>query len=326
MLAAVLWTAWQQRAVLDGVHVQGRLIFLAAGAATASFALRILRWHLFVRALGGRITLVTSARTQIIGFGFSMTPGRAGELVKCALLERQGGLPATTSVPVLLLERALDGLAFLVLALAALPFTPAANLYMPVMQRARLWAGLALAVAGLAAVAAIAVRIAARRGSGPRLPLRFRSGIAELRRAAGALLRPGVLASALACSLAARSADAIAVWVVMAALGAPQPFAVAALVLGMGGFIGGASLIPAGAGAVEASMASLWLAFDVGVAQALAGTLLARALTLWGWVILGLLLGAATQWPAAAVRAGGRRMGVPSWRSYRPRLGRWRGR
>lgn len=205
-------------AVLDRVHVQGRLLFLAAVAAAVSFALYILRWHLFLRALGARMTLVTSARTPIIGFGFSMTPGRACELVQSALLEQQGGLPVTASAPVLLLERALDGLAFLALALAVLPFTPAAVLYVQVMQWARLWTGLLLAVTGLAAVATIVARIAARRGSGPRLPLRFRSGLAEFRRAASALLRPGVLASSLACSLAARSADALAVWVVMAAL------------------------------------------------------------------------------------------------------------
>ena len=63
-----------------------------------------------------------------------MTPGRAGELVKCALLEQQGGLPVTASALVLLLERALHGLAFLALALAVLPFTPAAVLYVQVMQ------------------------------------------------------------------------------------------------------------------------------------------------------------------------------------------------
>ena len=96
----------------------------------------------------------------------------------------------------------------------------------------------------------------------------------------------------------------------------------AALVLSVGGFTGGASLMPGGAGAVEAGKASLWLTFEVGVAQALAGTLLARALTLWGWVILGLLLGAATQWPAAAVRTEGRRMDVPSWWGHPLLLGR----
>lgn len=326
MLAATLWSAWQQRAALDGVHVQGRLLFLAAGAAAVSFSLRILRWHLFARALGARITLATSARTQIIGFGFSMTPGRAGELVKCALLERQSGVPVAASAPALLVERALDGLAFLALAVAALPFTSGAAPHVQVLQQARLWGGLVLAVAGLAAIAGIVARIVARSGSAPRLLLRFRSGVAALRRAARVLLRPELLAGALACSLAARSADALAVWLVMAALGAAQPFAVAALVLGVGGLVGGASLMPGGAGAVEAGMASLWLAFDVGVAQALAGTLLARALTLWGWVALGLLLGGATRWPASGVQPAARRMGTHRLPGFRLRPGRLRGR
>src|SRR4051812_21711126 len=92
--------------------------------AVASFLLRALRWHLFVRQAGGAPSLITSLRTQIVGFSLTMTPGKVGELYKCHLMELRTGVPAARTAPIVLFEKLMDAAAFAGLALIAAALLP----------------------------------------------------------------------------------------------------------------------------------------------------------------------------------------------------------
>ena len=57
-------------------------IALALGLASASFLVRFVRWQVYLRALDIRIPLFDSALIFTSGLGMSVTPGKAGELLK----------------------------------------------------------------------------------------------------------------------------------------------------------------------------------------------------------------------------------------------------
>ena len=90
--AASVWLAWNSSS-----DFTQRLTLLAVApilaAALASYSLRILRFHYFLKRSGVGITLRGTAAVQAIGFALSVTPGHVGEVFKLHLIrERRGQL------------------------------------------------------------------------------------------------------------------------------------------------------------------------------------------------------------------------------------------
>ncbi|MGE5137822.1 MAG: lysylphosphatidylglycerol synthase domain-containing protein, partial [Rudaea sp.] len=91
-------------------------------------------------------------------------------------------------------------------------------------------------------------------------------------------------------------------------LGLQLPLSAAVLVLAVSGLAGGISLLPAGTGAVETTMAGLLVVLGATLPNAIAITLLARLSTLWLWVALGLALAFILRVPNPRLAFQGRRI------------------
>ena len=63
-----------------------RYLFAALSLASANFLLRFLRWAFYLRVLKITAPAGVSALVFLSGLAMSITPGKAGELVKCYLL------------------------------------------------------------------------------------------------------------------------------------------------------------------------------------------------------------------------------------------------
>src|SRR5207247_8568107 len=59
--------------------------------------------------------------------GLTMTPGKIGEVYKCYLVERSSGAPMARTAPIVLIEKAMDAMAFSSLAVVAAALLPAAT-------------------------------------------------------------------------------------------------------------------------------------------------------------------------------------------------------
>lgn len=303
-LAAALWVAaslalvaatfWWQASQLDGLaQFEPVVLIPALGLAAVSFGLRTLRWHFFLRLVGATPPLLTSFRTQLVGFSLTMTPGKVGELYKCYMMEQRTGVPAARMAPIVLFEKLMDAAAFAGLAVLSAAFLP--SLGDSVSGAARTL--LVVIVIGLV-IAFVARIVSARNLRRVLVPLARRGRLgarlastAELALAGSAdLLNAPALARNLVLSFVARTCDGLAVTWTAWALGIQIPLLGGVFALNSSGTLGGLSMLPGGIGVVEASMSVILAGFGATRAAALAGTLIARFFTFWLWVAVGLFL------------------------------------
>ena len=91
------------------------------GLSLFNYALRYLKWSYLLRRLGVEVAPAENVQIFLAGLAMTITPGKAGELLKPLLLRSSTGAPLTRTVPALVAERGTDALA--VLGLAALGVT-----------------------------------------------------------------------------------------------------------------------------------------------------------------------------------------------------------
>lgn len=288
VLIAVLFIAGLARTT-DWQDIAAKLgaLTLAEGAlllvlSLINYAFRAARWHLFVAALGLRLSPMTNALHYFGGFAMSVTPGKIGELVRIRWLAAAGGVPLTRAAPAALADRAADLAALAILLAACLAFA---------VEIRGAWA-IAFLALGAAFVAThprlleqavlLAHRLTRRRLPRP---------MARLRRAArslAGLAAGGVLIPALVLGMAGWAAEGYAFHLLLVWFGADIGFASALAIFIFSTLAGGLTGAPGGLGGAEAAMVALLALQGVGLETALAATVIIRATTLWFAVLIGL--------------------------------------
>ncbi len=259
-----------------------RLLVPVLGLSLVNYALRFVRWEVYLKALGVKLSRARSLAIFLAGFLLSVTPGKAGELGKAWLVREMGGGPALRVVPAVVAERITDLLGVLILlALGALPFP----------------GGRWIAAAGLGAVAVAILLLTWQRGAdfvfrllerlpkvGPRVHV-----LAALYATLRQLLSPGLLIAALALATPAWAAEGVGFFLVVRQY-APQASLLAALFnYTVSTCLGSLSMLPGGLLAAEGSLTALLHSQGLDTATAASATLIIRAATLWFAVGLGLL-------------------------------------
>jgi uncharacterized protein (TIRG00374 family) len=259
-----------------------RLLIPVLSLSLLNYALRFIRWEVYLRRLEVRLPRGRSLAVFLAGFLLSVTPGKAGELGKAWLVRELGGGPALRVVPAVLAERVTDLLGVLLLiALGSLPFPGG-----PWIAAAGI-AGVGVAVAVLTwrSVAARLFRILARLPVlGPRVPR-----LEELYDRLRSLLSPGLLLFALVLSVTAWGAEGVGFFLVVRQY-APKAGLLLSIFNYTGStFLGALSMLPGGLGAAEGTLAALLHSQGLDTADAGSVTLVTRGATLWFAVFLGLL-------------------------------------
>lgn len=270
--------------------------FVAALAlAAGNYALRFGKWQYYLRHLGIGVEPMDGERSErfvpipvgeswtifLAGFAMSITPGKAGEVFRSALLASARGTPVARSAPIVIADRVTD-----LLALVAL-----------VALGSALFAGYAwIAAAALAMVAAVLFFVFAPRATAALLALleRWRLGraiVPKLREAYDSLrsmLSPGALVSMTLLSIVAWGLECVALWLIVRGLGAELSMPLAFFVYATATVAGAIAMLPGGLGGTELTMRTMLSALgSVAAAPAAAATLLVRIATLWFAVALG---------------------------------------
>jgi glycosyltransferase 2 family protein len=262
---------------------------------TASFAIRVLRWHFLLRTLRARVPFAVNGAVYLAGIALSATPGKIGETVRSAFLLPYG-VPVGASLAAFLADRLSDLHAVLLIAL--LPLAWAAGWSEPGVLR---WT-VVLAAVGVAPFG-LAVMVRSRRWhmlllAVPRIKplLRFADWLQRGASDFSELWQPRTALLSIAASLLAYGLQA-AIFACMVAQVAPQvSFITSCWIFAAATLAGAASFIPGGIGAMELTLVVLLRQQGVDGASALAAALCLRAVTFW----FGLVLGAAGL--SAAVR------------------------
>jgi len=246
----------------------------ATGLCLLNYLLRGLRWRLWMAHYGRQFGWLQGLRLYLAGYAFTPTPGNVGEAVRGLMLARRP-LAAGQSLAIFGAERLADLLCLLLLCLPAAGWV----LRHPAVQAAPTLLGVLLVAAAVVLLAVLGLLFKHRARLFARLPW--------LREAWHCLaLRPWLW---LGLTLAAWAAQGIAVWLICSAMGVPLGLLTATGFYAASMVAGALSALPAGLGGTEAVLTGLLVAQGATPAAALAVTVLARLLTLWLAVAIGVL-------------------------------------
>jgi uncharacterized membrane protein YbhN (UPF0104 family) len=252
-------------------------ILAALALAATNYGLRFIRWAYYLRVLKVRVPLGVSSLVFLSGLAMSITPGKAGELLKSYLLRDRAGVPVATSAPVVIMERVTDVVSVVLLGLTGVVLLP-----LPVLL---------VLVAVLAVTGAAMAVVIFRKGENLfDLPFlrrwgdSLRASYADLRR----LAEVRVLLVALFLGAAAWFSECVALWMILQGLDADTSLMRTLPIYAAATLVGAVSALPGGLVSTEGSMVTLLQQSGVTRGAASAGTLLVRLATLWFAVAIGL--------------------------------------
>ena len=279
-LGAVMWAGRAEvAAALKLVGVDTLIGLLAL--SLLNYGLRFARWHYYIRSLGGVISLRHDLRIYIGGFALTTTPGKAGEMARSLWL-RPYGVPATMSIAAFFAERIQDFLGIVLLAsLAVTSF------------RGAVWVlvgGVALVLGALIILYVPAISRSVLRYLTAR-PGRLRQiarQITEILLLTRGCFTPCRFLVGLLIGIGAWSAEGLALYALMSALGHPLPWVPAIGIFALATLAGALSFMPGGLGGTEVTMMVLLRLFAIPLPIAISATLLIQVVTLWFAVLLGI--------------------------------------
>lgn len=260
--------------------------FIAAlGLALANYAIRFVRWEVYLRHQDVHVPRGDSALVFGAGLSLSITPGKVGELLKSYLLRDLHGVPARRTAPVVVAERVTDLVALLLLAVAGVAVYGIETSFVLVAA--------ALVASGLVLLAwPRPMRALLDLVTHPGLARRFRAPLQDMYTGLATLCRPRPLVMATALAIPAWGCECIGFALIVNAFpGAHVDLGLAMVIYASTTIVGALSFLPGGLGVTEGAM-TLWLvrgATRLDRPTALDATLLTRLATLWFAVLLGLV-------------------------------------
>ena len=257
----------------------------ALGLAFLNYAIRFLRWQLYLRHQKVSVPVASSAIVFGAGLSLSITPGKLGELVKSFLLREMHDVPAAQTAPIIVAERVTDLIALLLLAVVGVA--------MYGVQRTLVIAGGGIILIGLVLLAwPRPTRALIDLVTRPKLTRKLREPLQDVYTGLISLCRPSLLTVATLIAIPAWGAECIGFAMIVNAFpGAEVSIGLATVIYAATSIAGALSFLPGGLGVTEGAMTVLLVksATSVDHATALNATLLTRLATLWFAVALGLV-------------------------------------
>ena len=288
ILSAVLLGAMAAFGDVDEVLASVRSLgftgwVIILGLSLSNYLLRFIRWDYYLRNLGYRVPLLANLSIYLAGFGFTTTPGKAGEVVRTVYL-KPFGVSYIHGLSAFFVERLVDMISMIIVAsLAAYAF-----------ESTRWLVGLTLIVT-LAFLPMVHSKLVydflERRRQGFK-SLRIRSlgeHLLSMLRSSADLLRSGPLYIGLLLGLLAWAAEGYGLYFLLERMGADTPLYLAAGIYGVSVLAGVVSFVPGGLGGTELVMGSLLILTGVDAPIAVSAVIICRIATLWFAVAIGLV-------------------------------------
>lgn len=250
---------------------------LAAGLALLNYALRFLRWSMYLQALRINVPLRVSLPVFLAGLALAITPGKVGELLKSVWLSQRSGVPVAASAPAVVMERLTDVISVALLGLTGVLLLPPA---MAIVIGAILVVGMALGLLAASRYGAMALRLPVLR--------RWQEPLEQSQEGLHRLMSLRLLTAAVALGALAWAAEGVALWVIVIGLGDSIAPGVALPISAAAALVGAVTALPGGLVGFEGSMVALLRQAGMSATAAAVATLLTRLATLWLAVLIGL--------------------------------------
>ena len=238
-----------------------------------NYLLRGWRWRLWMAFMGRPMPPVAGLRWYLVGYVFTPTPGNVGEALRATLLA-QRPLSVTQSVSIFGAERVADLSALLILCLPAVFWWWQ---HMPVLP---VWAGWGAGLVALVLVALAVVLLKSRVLAAIRRWVWLGTALACLRHRAGLWM---------SLTLCAWLSQGVAVYLLCRLMGLELAMLTAVGFYAVAMVAGALSALPAGLGGTELALSGLLVLHGADATSALIITFVARILTLWLAVAIGMV-------------------------------------
>ena len=242
-----------------------------------NWAFRYMEWHYLLGVVG--VKTVTHGETSpgppptirlrdniplfIVGFPMAMSPGKAAEVLKAAIVKNLTGTPITRTAPVVLAERVVDGLAVLIIiGIAGLlggdaVFKDIQSVDASYLRAVLIFTLIAMAAGiGIIQMKPLALWVIGQIEEIPRI----HAPILALYESSYEVLRIKRFIPTVGFGLVAYGTDCIALYIMLRGFGipgSPELFAQASFILGFAVIVAALSAMPGGAGARELSVTAL---------------------------------------------------------------------
>ena len=264
---------------IDGIgNLPISYLLAGLGLALSNYLLRFLRWAFYLKVLKIKAPVGISALVFLSGLAMSITPGKAGELVKCYLLNSKTQVPVSRSAPVVVMERLTDVVSVIILGLTGFVLLP-----VPVI--------VVLAVAMVVSVIGLMFALSrhALRLTGLPILSKWSELLRDSQEGFKELAAPRVMVVGVAIGAVAWFAEGLALWVILRGIGSEIDLVRALPIYAAATLVGAVTALPGGLVGTEGSMLAFLQQTGVTRAGASAGTVLIRLVTLWFAVLVGLL-------------------------------------
>lgn len=259
---------------------------VALALAAGNYLLRFLKWQYYLARLGVEgVPWIESLVVFLAGFALSITPAKAGEVFKSALLSSARAVPITRTAPIVIADRLTDLISLILIAVVG-SFWFEGGRWPAVM--ASVMVALMMLFILVPPIGEFVIGIIERFPVGRAIAPKARDAYAALRLLAG----PSALFIPTLLSLVAWALECVALWIVVRGLGANASMAVSFFTYAVATIAGAVMMLPGGVGGTEATMEALLLQLtNPRMAQeaAAGATLLVRFATLWFAVLVGAL-------------------------------------
>jgi uncharacterized protein (TIRG00374 family) len=276
---AVWYVGWED--IVTALRkVDAEVILVPILLSLGAYILRFTRWQYFLHLFRKRVQASHSLLIYFSGFALAMTPGKVGELLRCAYLKPYK-ISYKRSSAMFVVERLLDVISMLCLSVLAVGyFTDKLNF---------LYLILGLVLVALVFLLNPRLILGQRRrvaGRDSRLMRAYRH-ILDMLIHTGRILKPLPLAGGLVIGILAWFLDGSGFyWITshfVSDIGITSIIGIYALSILLGAF----SFMPGGVGATEALMYGFLHLFGVEPQQAVVIIILSRLTTIWFAVLLG---------------------------------------
>lgn len=256
-----------------------------------NYFLRAFRFHFLLRKINIRFHFFRSLAIFFSGIAMTATPGKIGEVVKSYLIKQRTGHGYAQTIPLLIFERVLDGMAMIILSLGGIYLFPSRAVVIFFIVSIFLTLGFFILVLS-PKPAIFLTRLLEKR-----FRFKLRHAMIDFFDYARVLINLKTIGISLILSLAAWALQGIALYILI------KPFiettitilliknlAYALFIFSFTSIAAFLAFIPAGLGVAEGSLISfLILFFHLNFTQAVFISLVFRATTLWFGVGTGMI-------------------------------------
>lgn len=257
----------------------------ALALSLTNYAMRWLRWQLYLRHQRIEVPLASSVIVFAAGLSLAITPAKLGELAKSFLLREMHAVPSARSAPIVIAERVTDLVALLTVAVIGVAIYGVAP---GLVASAAAVIGLGLVLLAWPRPAHALLALATR----PAKLRRLRAPLVAMYDDLAILCRPRLLAAATAIAIPAWMCECLGFGLILHAFPATEvAMGIAIVIYALTTIAGALSFLPGGLGVTEGAMTLLLVksAIRITSTTAVAATLLTRFATLWFGVLVGLL-------------------------------------